>query len=91
MRGEACCCKIGRNVIYCSSKLVYTTNQKFGGGKIFPILFVKRLLCSTSSLNLFDQNYSKTSTIVKYYYNKNRYYFSILNIKCIPVIVKLNL
>lgn len=76
VRDKACCCKMGHNVIYCSSNLVYTTYQKFGGGKIFPILFLKSLLCSPS-LHLFDQNYSKTSTVVKYYSNKNVFYFSI--------------
>ncbi len=38
VRDKACCCKMGHNVTYCSSNLVYTTYQNFGGGKIFLIL-----------------------------------------------------
>ncbi len=49
------------------SDKTYITVQKFGVAKIFHIF--ERNLFYSPRLHLIDQNYSKNSNIVKYYYN----------------------
>ncbi len=49
------------------SAKTYITVQKFDVGKIFHV-FERSLFCSPR-LHLIDQNDSKNSNIVKYYYN----------------------